>query len=52
MHFAVDNGWRRDDPMARVKSFTAFDRSSLRWLWDQHLTAEPEGPSFISDTVA
>ena len=31
---------------------TAFDRSSLRWLGIDDLIAEPEGPSFISRTVA
>ena len=31
---------------------TAFDRSSLRWLGISDLIAEPEGPSFISHTVA
>src|SRR6266436_9648275 len=29
----------------------AFDDSSLRWLGDQHLIADLEGPSFISRTV-
>ena len=31
---------------------TAFDRSSLRWLGIGDLITEPEGPSFISSTVA
>jgi len=31
---------------------TAFDRSSSRWLGISDLIAEPEGPSFISRTVA
>ena len=31
---------------------TAFDRSSSRWLGISDLIAEPEGPSFISCTVA
>jgi hypothetical protein len=31
---------------------TAFDRSSSRWLGISDLIAEPEGPSFISPTVA
>src|SRR5258705_7229947 len=31
---------------------TAFDRSSLRWLGIGDLITEPEGPSFISRTVA
>jgi len=30
----------------------AFDHSSLRWLGIDDLIAEPEGPSFISHTVA
>ena len=30
----------------------AFDDSSLRWLGISDLIAEPEGPSFISRTVA
>jgi len=30
----------------------AFDQSSLRWLGIGDLIAEPEGPSFISRTVA
>jgi hypothetical protein len=30
----------------------AFDHSSLRWLGISDLIAEPEGPSFISSTVA
>jgi hypothetical protein len=30
----------------------AFDRSSSRWLGISDLIAEPEGPSFISRTVA
>jgi hypothetical protein len=30
----------------------AFDQSSLRWLGISNLIAEPEGPSFIFDTVA
>ena len=30
----------------------AFGRSSLRWLGINDLIAEPEGPSFISSTVA
>jgi hypothetical protein len=30
----------------------AFDHSSLRWLGINDLIAEPEGPSFISRTVA
>jgi hypothetical protein len=29
-----------------------FDHSSLRWLGISDLIAEPEGPSFISRTVA
>jgi hypothetical protein len=31
---------------------TAFDRSNSRWLGINGLIAEPEGPSFISRTVA
>jgi hypothetical protein len=31
---------------------TAFDRSGSRWLGISDLIAEPEGPSFISSTVA
>jgi hypothetical protein len=31
---------------------TALDRSSSRWLGIGDLIAEPEGPSFISNTVA
>jgi len=31
---------------------TAFDRSSSRWLGISDLIAEPEGPAFISRTVA
>jgi hypothetical protein len=31
---------------------TAFDRSGSRWLGISDLIAEPEGPSFISRTVA
>jgi hypothetical protein len=31
---------------------TAFDRSNSRWLGISDLIAEPEGPSFISRTVA
>jgi hypothetical protein len=30
----------------------AFDHSSLRWLGISDLIAEPEGPAFISSTVA
>jgi hypothetical protein len=30
----------------------AFDRSSSRWLGISDLITEPEGPSFISGTVA
>src|SRR3981189_1799020 len=31
---------------------TVFDRSSSRWLGISDLIAEPEGPAFISRTVA
>jgi hypothetical protein len=37
-----------DDPLTT----TAFDRSSSQWLGINDLIAEPEGPSFISRTVA
>ncbi len=32
-------------------STMAFDHSSLWWLWDQHLIADPGGPTSISRTV-
>jgi hypothetical protein len=50
-------GSKIDPPAAAIDvsatlTTTAFDRSSSRWLGISDLIAEPEGPSFISRTVA
>ena len=50
---SLDRACRSHSPDVSVTlTTTAFDRSSSRWLGISDLIAEPEGPSFISRTVA
>jgi hypothetical protein len=50
---SLDHACRDHCPdVSATLTTTAFDRSSSRWLGISDLIAEPEGPSFISRTVA
>src|SRR5436190_1516821 len=50
---SLDRACRDHRPdVSATLTTVAFGQSSLRWLGISDLIAEPEGPSFISSTVA